>query len=118
WRHGLTGWRPSDPTPFLRMPVDLAHAFGGPDHAANPYGKGAMQAGADPTGKQLPNIEWPDAPVRSIQDTPPPATLGNLPATTPSLTRWAGTFDAAWEATRFPWLPDDVDPRYFDRVSQ
>src|SRR5690606_37354893 len=39
WRHGLTGWRPSAPLPFLRMPVDLAHAFGGPDHAANPYGK-------------------------------------------------------------------------------
>src|SRR5690606_31392788 len=59
-----------------------------------------------------------DEPVSSPHELPRVAALGNLPATTPSLARWAGTFDAAWEASRFPWLPNDVDPRYFDRVDQ
>lgn len=118
WQQGMTGWYSSKPVPFTHMPVDLAHAMGGADDATNPYGKGLAPEGVDHTGVALPNIEGPDAPVLSIRDRPAMASLGNLPATHPSLAAWAGTFDATWEKHRFPWLPDDVDPRYFDRVAQ
>lgn len=118
WQRGMTGWTPSAPTPFLQMPVDLAHALGGSEYLANPVGKGLAAPDADLSGVDLPNIEWPDDPIRSIHDRPPVATLGNLPATDPALAAWTGTFDETWETTRFPWLPDDVDARHFDRVAQ
>lgn len=118
WKQGLTGWTASEPAPFVRMPVDLTRAYGGPAFAGNPYGKGHAADSGDYAGLALPNIESPDAPVMSVRDRPAVATLGNLAATDPRVATWAGTFDAAWERSRFPWLPDDVDPRYFDRVSQ
>lgn len=118
WEQGLTTWHASSPAPFTRMPVDLAHAMGCKDHPSNPYGKGLAKEDNNFTGVALPNIEWPDKPILSIHDRPTPATLGNLPASDPAIARWAGTFDTTWENTRFPWLPDNVDPRYFDRVSQ
>jgi|GEM_PF-1225297 len=118
WQSGLATLRASDPTPFARMPIDLAHAMGCVNDATNPYGKGLPTEGKDFTGVCLPNIEWPDSPILSTHDRPPPATLGNRAASDPSLIPWAGTFDLRWETTRFPWLPDDVDPRYFDRVAQ
>ena len=44
----------TDPVPFDDMPVDWAHAFGGPGFAANPHGKGARSATAR---GPLPNVE-------------------------------------------------------------
>jgi uncharacterized protein YjbI with pentapeptide repeats len=118
WREGLTGWSITQPAPFTQMPIQLARAFGGPEHPANPYGTGLPPAGQSLAGIALANIELPDAPVQSRHDRPAVATFGNLPITHPSIAAWVGTVDAAWENTRFPWLPDNVDPRYFDRVPQ
>jgi len=118
WQHGLTGWNPSEPEPFLSMPLDLAHAFGGPENAANPHGCGWVEAHADSEGMPLANIEWPDRPVMSIHDRPRVAGFGNLPASDPRQADWAGTFDAHWQARQFPWLPEDTDPRFFDRLDQ
>ncbi|PWF24797.1 hypothetical protein DD235_00995 [Corticimicrobacter populi] len=118
WQHGLTGWNPSEPEPFLNMPLDLAHAFGGPENAANPHGCGWVSAHADPAGMPLANIEWPDRPVMSIHDRPRVAGFGNLPASDPRQADWAGTFDAHWQARQLPWLPEDTDPRFFDRLDQ
>jgi uncharacterized protein YjbI with pentapeptide repeats len=118
WRHGATGWRASPPEPFVTQDIGLAHAYGAKDWPSNPYGRGRY---ADPSlaeGQALPNIELPGAPVLSPADAPPPATFGPLPQGSPDLARWLGRFDKAWERERLPWLPDDTDPRWFDRVPQ
>ncbi|WP_148281025.1 DUF2169 domain-containing protein, partial [Bordetella bronchiseptica] len=39
-RYWLDG-KPTPPAPFEAMPLDWAHAFGGPEYADNPHGRGA-----------------------------------------------------------------------------
>ena len=69
--------RRSPPVPFVSMEIDWAHAYGGPDYAPNPMGKGFP--GTEPVDPlPLPNIEDPARPVLSPDDTPPPAGLGPL----------------------------------------
>lgn len=117
WHHGLSGWQPTPAVPFTQMPVTLGRAFGGADWPENPHGRGWHPAGAVAQGDALPNIELPDAPILQHDDTPAPATFSPLPQTAPSRLRWLGRFDAAWERERFPALPDDTNPRWFDGVA-
>jgi uncharacterized protein YjbI with pentapeptide repeats len=118
WTRGLTGWQASAPQSFARMPIGPARAYGGKGYARNPLGKGYC---ADPDradGVALPNVERPEAPVLRPSDTPAPALLGPLPQGSPDQTRWLGTLDKRWQRDRLPWLPDDTDPRWFDRFEQ
>lgn len=116
WTQTLAGWRASAPRPFERMPIGLARSFGGPDWADNPFGRGHV-AGAAYEGVVLPNVEHPEHPVLNPDDTPPLATLGALPLCSTDRRRWLGTLDDAWIRKRLPWLPDDTDPRWFDRFA-
>jgi hypothetical protein len=86
WRRE-EGWRASDPAPFTKMPLGFEHAFGGWDrrhadparHAAdlrNPLGRGFLVDPRDAEGVPLPNLEDPDALIRSPSDAPAPAGLG------------------------------------------
>ena len=38
WKRGVA----TNPEPFVEMPIDWAHAFGGADYPQNPYGKGTL----------------------------------------------------------------------------
>lgn len=118
WHQGVLGWRASDPAPFTEMPIDLAHAFGGAQHPENPFGRGWWANADDAEGQPLPNLELPNRPVTRPDDDAPVATLGNLYVGAASRARMLGTFDTQWQATRFPGLPDDHDPRWFDAVPQ
>ncbi|CAM3696800.1 DUF2169 domain-containing protein [Bordetella tumulicola] len=118
WTRGITGWQTSAPQPFERMPLSLAHAYGAAGWPHNPHGRGHC---ADPNQADaiaLPNIEHPRHPVLKPADVPPLATLGPLPQGSPERARWLGTLDGHWQRHRLPWLPDDTDPRWFDRVQQ
>jgi hypothetical protein len=74
---------PTDPRPFVTMPLTNDRAFGGVGshdgiqvpHAVNPIGRGFSMSPADAEGKPMPNIERPASLIRSCTDRPSPACL-------------------------------------------
>lgn len=118
WTRGITGWQASAPESFERMPLGLAYAYGATGWLHNPHGRGHCSNPNQAVGLALPNVEHPQYPVLSPTDVPALATLGPLPQGSPERTRWLGTLGENWQRRRLPWLPDDTDPRWFDRVQQ
>jgi hypothetical protein len=112
------------PVPFEKVPLRYEHAFGGGYEDAgkpvawpeNPAGVGFAKAVVDRA--PLPSIELRSARYRSIKDRPAPAGLGFIPPGWKQRARFAGTFDAAWERTRRPLLPADLDERFWNTVPQ
>jgi len=51
--------------------------------------------------------------MKSLSDKPAPAGYGAIAPFWQPRVGYAGTFDAAWQKHRAPFLPDDFDPRYF-----
>ena len=113
------------PEPFERMPLTWENAYGGLDtshdnnkhhasHSANPVGKGfiAKRSKLDPASVALPNIEDPDHLIRGPFDQPQPVGLGPVPPFWEARSKYAGTYDDAWQQERAPLLPDDFDERF------
>ena len=104
------GSRASAPQPFSQMPIDWAHAYGGPKFERNPLGKGHEEVLIEGTKiKFLPNIESPhkllDSPRRAVE----PAGFMPLDIAWPQRTALAGTYDQNWLETLFPGFARDVD---------
>ncbi|QDF99448.1 hypothetical protein CJ010_24380 [Azoarcus sp. DD4] len=125
WVRTEQGWAISAAEPFERMPLRWELAFGGCAAAAdgaapeydprNPVGRGFVgSAETDIAGRALPNIEDPDALIVTPADRPPPAGCAPVAAGWQPRLGWAGTYDAAWQAGRAPYLPQDFDPRFFN----
>lgn len=116
WELGIFSDSISRTQPFVSMPLVAERAFGGdePEHkrySGNPLGQGA-KPGAE--GKiWLPNIEHPDAMVRHRRDRPGACLFGVIPSHWPARARYAGTYDAEWQANRYPLPPSDLDPRHW-----
>ena len=100
--------RKGEPAPFVVMPVDWAHAFGGAGYGPNPIGKGV----ADPSGEgplPVPNIEDPQEPFSSPEDRPKPAGFGPLEILwTPRFSR-VGRYRAEEIGKDPPGLPENAD---------
>jgi len=121
-----TGYRDiNSPEPFERMPLKWENAYGGLDtshdndkhhasHAANPVGKGfiAKRSKLDSASVALPNIENPDHLIRDPYDHPQPVGFGPVPPFWEARSKYAGTYDDAWQKERAPLLPDDFDERF------
>lgn len=115
WNRDRGLLRRSDPQPFLSMPVDFAHSFGGPGYGPNPTGKGF---GDLPEGspRPLPNIEDPLRPLSSPDDRVDPAGFGPLGLT------WTGRFGKVgkYRSTELgkepPPLPADSDWTLFNQA--
>ncbi len=98
WKSGV----PTAPQPFSSMPVTWERAFGGPEFAKNPLGRG-------PT--LLPNLEDPERLVRSPSETPDPETfLPYDPAWPQRLSKMGTKYDEKWLEERYPGPAEDVDP--------
>lgn len=112
---GMGAWAPSDPAPFLSMPLRWEHAFGGPGFDANPVGRG-VGAVETPEGasRPLPNLEDPGALVSSPSDRPAPAGFFPIPRGWRARTTRTGTYDRAWLTERWPHLPADFDFDYYN----
>ena len=107
WSDGLLQ-SSTEPVPFTRMPLDFAHAFGGPGYARNPSGKGV-------TTLELPNVELPGEPVRSRRDKVTPASFGPLSSTWPDRAGKVGReYGPAWKKTRAPFYAEDFDFGHFN----
>ncbi|WPL16633.1 Type III effector pipB2 [Thiorhodovibrio winogradskyi] len=108
-RHRMT-----EPNPFTRMPIDWKHAFGGPDFADNPLGKGvaANKPSDDGTPIALPNVEG-EPLVATPDDRPRPASFGSVDMMWPARAKKHGTYDDAWLQQRWPAFPDDMNYAFF-----
>jgi hypothetical protein len=118
---------PSAPAPFTRMPLVYERAYGGYDKASlqtntpqwearNPAGTGYARSAASANGQKLPNIEYSDHLVSRAGQRSPPAGFGPIPPHWPPRAAYAGTYDDAWQASRFPLLPLDFDDRHYQCV--
>lgn len=114
----LSGLRPSRPIPFACMPLRYERAFGGTTKNGtfmqNPLGTGFYAL--DPraaVNAPLPNLERPEALIRDLRDQPLPIGLGVLGRNFQPRAAFAGTYNQAWREQRFPFLPSDFDPRYY-----
>ena len=113
---------PSWVAPFTRMPLVWERAYGGRDEtsdgptsdARNPVGVGyrASNTRVPLAGQPLPNIEDPIAPIGSWSDKPTPAGFGAVAPSWLPRRAFAGTYDAAWQRNRAPYLPTDFNPRF------
>ncbi|WP_345252058.1 DUF2169 family type VI secretion system accessory protein [Pigmentiphaga soli] len=110
------GDRISAPQPFHFMPLDWHHAYGGPDFAANPLGRGRAP---DAKGVVwLPNVELPQARLTARRQAPPPAAFGYVDPAWPQRASLRGTYDENWYREHSPGLAPDVDWRHFNLAPQ
>lgn len=124
WQH-LAGFgaMPSDPAPFLRMPLVWERAYGGvaanstaerPSfEPRNPIGCGFETDVGDAVGRPLPNIEHPRERLRGIFDRPQPMGVGPVARHWQPRINYAGTYDDSWKRKRAPLWPHDFDTRFF-----
>jgi len=121
WTEGLMGATPSRPRPFTSMPLVYERCFGGQVERAsgavaraseyNPVGRGLFARERDAIGQPLPNLEDPRALIASVSDRPLPAGFGPIARHWRPRRDFGGTYDEAWQQTRAPLWPKDVDPR-------
>ena len=113
WQRGIST-RPTDAVPFTQMDIGMERAYGGPGFDANPWGRGRepMETESGPQ-VMLPNVEDSRGLVSSPSSKPAPVVLGPLPVLWPARRKLAGTYDDKYMKTRWPWLPEDFDWRWF-----
>jgi uncharacterized protein YjbI with pentapeptide repeats len=111
WENGSI----SEAQPFDKIPLDWRHAFGGPNFAPNPVGRGLVPE--DESGVpvlRLPNIEYSNEQVQDRAARPRPAGFGALDVTVPVRAQKAGTYDARWLKEDFPGFAQDIDWTFFN----
>ncbi|WP_437882279.1 DUF2169 family type VI secretion system accessory protein [Pseudomonas sp. LRF_L74] len=127
WQPGSFGASAGAPQPFLEQDISYAQAFGG-SHAmgdrpgftesfmANPAGRGwypKSAATADIVGMPMPTTEALGKPIDSPHGNFEPMALGPIGRHWAQRIGFAGTYDDAWLADHFPFLPPDFDSRYY-----
>jgi hypothetical protein len=127
----LLSYKPSEPQPFVIMPITYNNAYGGVDrtnqdpakHRWYPFnhagvGYHAKTSAKELDGKLLPNTEELDNPVRRSNGTYQPMAFGPVGRGWRQRIRWAGTYDQKWLDHQFPFLPEDFDTRYFQSSAE
>ncbi|QQZ39898.1 DUF2169 domain-containing protein [Pseudomonas sp. SK3(2021)] len=132
WQAGLLGVAPGLPQPFTEQDISYARAFGGshpitnnPElrhcYLDNPIGCGWYPRSADNAdivGMPMPSTEALGKPIDSPSGDFRPMALGPIGRGWPQRARFAGTYDEAWLADCFPFLPADFDQRYFQAAPE
>jgi uncharacterized protein YjbI with pentapeptide repeats len=110
--------------PFNRLALRWEHAFGGVGHTHNPVGTGYLGPGGPGEAAvragdfaqrplELPRIERPDLLFTHLDQTLEPVCFAPRAASWPVRRNLFGSCDERWLKTRWPWLPEDFDARYF-----
>lgn len=113
-RHWVNGV-PTAPEPVRAVPIDWAHAFGGPAYGKNPHGMGielVERGGA--RVQPLPNVEPWGALLRAPSERPEPAGLGPMDVMFEQRRARAGTYGAEYVAEKRVGLASDHDPLLFN----
>ncbi|MCY1034644.1 DUF2169 domain-containing protein [Corallococcus sp. BB11-1] len=119
YERGLFNMSMTRPRPFTSRPIRYELALGGSDlcdadpskhlfDERNPLGRGFAVRAAHLEGKPAHAIEYPD----DAPSVPGPAGFGPIDASWMPRRKLAGTYDARWEKTKKPLLPDDFDPAF------
>ncbi|MCY1047762.1 DUF2169 domain-containing protein [Corallococcus sp. bb12-1] len=119
YERGLLGVVPTRPQPFTLRPIRYEFAFGGmdlfdpdPRHQGlddrNPLGRGFARRGAHLVERPAHSIEYPRGAPAEMG----PAGFGPIDASWMPRRKLAGTYDAWWEQSKKPLLPDDYDPTF------
>ncbi len=97
---------------FTQIPLDYAHAFGGPEHEPNPVGRGHQD-------NLLPNVELPSKPIQHKDDRPPPASFAPLSPSWPQRASKQGKdYGALYCKERAPYYSSDFDWRFFSAAAE
>lgn len=103
------------PAPFEKMPLGWDRAYGGPDFAENPVGRGR----ADVDGvRWLPNLELPGSRLSKPDQAIVPAGFGALDVLLPQRARHRGTYDQAWFKEHSPGFAPDLSWKHFNMAPQ
>ncbi|MEA9585914.1 DUF2169 domain-containing protein [Xanthomonas sp. WHRI 10064A] len=132
----LRGWHLTKPEPATAVPLHAGMAYGGAmrragyrgppsddihDDAAfdtyqpNPVGRGYV-GDAELSRSQYylaSQIEEVQKPLRDIRERYAPVCFGPVARWNPQRARHAGTYDDAWRAEHFPYLPADFDFAFY-----
>lgn len=102
-------------TPFDSLPLDWPLAYGGPNYANNPRGRGfANVSGNDEAPLPLPNIEYAVDPVSRREQRPVPAGFTPIAPAWPQRSALYGQLDQQWLKEDSPGFPRSMDTRYFN----
>jgi hypothetical protein len=124
WQRRGLQWKPSDPEPFERVALRWELAFGGFERVPeggqaqefevrNPVGRGFIgRRESDFSDRPLPQIEHPEDCLEDPGQRCTPAGWAPIAPAWAPRRHYAGTYDAAWQKTRSPFLPRDFDERY------
>ncbi|XXT19586.1 DUF2169 domain-containing protein [Sorangium sp. So ce429] len=117
------GFRLSRGEPAARASIDYRSAAGGvvigdPEgnvDARNPIGRGVLDGRHTPADRAYPapTLDSETEPVGDPAARPEPQGFGPVPPWWQFRSRFAGTYDDAWLATRHPQLPADFDYRFY-----
>lgn len=105
----------SAPAPFERIALDWSQAYGGPDFADNPVGKGRT---AVEGVKWLPNLELPDSRVVQRRAPVRPAAFAALDAMHPQRAALRGTYDEVWFKQHSPGFAPDLNWKHFNQAPE
>ena len=108
---------PTQPAPFVEMPMGWDRAYGGPNYAQNPLGRGIEEAPIPGVGFRvaLPNVVLPAGAPRP--SAPGPVNYGPIDIAWPQRAKLAGTHDQRWLENDFPGFARDIDWRMFMAAS-
>ena len=104
---------------FATMPLGWEHSYGGPDYEHNPLGCGHKPEASIRAGKpaKLPNIQLLGDEITAANQLPRHAFSGHpYPAELLIRQRMAGSYDKNWLKKKAPFLPEDIDWLYFNRM--
>lgn len=116
---GAMGMTLTAPKPFTTQPIHYEAAFGGSDtahsdprkqgiDARNPVGKGYALDARRLENQAAHSIEYPSGNPAKVG----PAGFGPIASFWSPRLELAGTYDARWEKSKKPLLPDDYDERF------
>jgi uncharacterized protein YjbI with pentapeptide repeats len=123
WMFGLLpAYRVTSPQPFTSIPLVLERAFGGAGIDANPtgcgYARGPLPALIGENHGRMPNLEYPDDPVKAAWKRYRPACFGPIDASCAPRNGRHGTYGKRWLEEDAPGLARDIDWRAFNMAPE
>lgn len=100
------------------VPLDWRMSAGGPEMADNPLGCGHHATAKKAVCAPLPRLMRPGETFLRPDRPPRPVSFAPRPRSWPTRAALGGTYDEAWQRTRSPVLPADLDPDYWNAAPQ